>query len=628
MGQGHPRHGYRGGLAAISGLRFSALGPRSRIVLGIVLVITIVVALFDWNWLRRPLERYLIHRSDRQVTIGDLHVKLGFTLEPTVRLRGVYVENAPWAAKRPVLVAGEISFTGSLRSLWEGRPVISRLVLVDAEVDLERQADGLRNWRLVNPDNRGPGKVRVLALEAHRSQLRFVNRAIDLDLLAAASDPEKDKRTRENEGLASRIVFKGTYQGASFAGETLAGAVLTFRQTGRSFPVRGHMTSGKTRLEVEGLLTDVFDLGPIDVKVRLAGPTLSQLHPFVRIRPPASRPYALEARLVQADNKYEFSQLKARIGGTDISGNAIFDRRPERPMVHAALRSEAADLADLAPRVAEPNAPKDEAFRVAALKNFDARVTLHAVKLKAPDVPMLESLRLAAELTKGVLELKPIDLRIAGGHVSGSVTFNAGGQAPSVRAAIDLRNIQLEKLVPSLSTKARSTGAIHGQITFAGGGNSIAAILGSATGSLTARMDGGSISNLADAKLGLNAGKILSLMLRGDQDIPINCGAAAFVFRSGVGKSETIVLDTAQTHVDGTGTIDLRNRGLDLLLTPQPKKPGFFTRPASVRIHGPFGNVETSLQERVALGRGGKAVPAGALRENGGAPKEPCGAVR
>ena len=46
---------------------------------------------------------------------------------------------------------GAASFTFSLRGVWEGRPVISRLVLHDAEVSLERQADGLRNWRLRIP---------------------------------------------------------------------------------------------------------------------------------------------------------------------------------------------------------------------------------------------------------------------------------------------------------------------------------------------------------------------------------------------------------------------------------------------------------------------------------------------
>ena len=71
--------------------------------------------MFDWNWLRGPLERYLSEKSRREVRIADLHVTLG--REPTIRLRGVYIENAPWADRRPMAVAREASFTHTVGDL-------------------------------------------------------------------------------------------------------------------------------------------------------------------------------------------------------------------------------------------------------------------------------------------------------------------------------------------------------------------------------------------------------------------------------------------------------------------------------------------------------------------------------
>ena len=47
-----------------------------------------------------------------------------------------------------------------LASLWRDRPIISRLVLSDADVDMERQADGLRNWRLRHPTTGAPAGSR------------------------------------------------------------------------------------------------------------------------------------------------------------------------------------------------------------------------------------------------------------------------------------------------------------------------------------------------------------------------------------------------------------------------------------------------------------------------------------
>src|SRR5260221_3833435 len=129
--------------------RLTALGPVTKVLVGFALILAITPVVFDWNWFRRPLEQYLMEKSGREVRIGDLHVALGLALEPTVRLRDVYIEHAHWAAKQTMAVAGEAIFTFSLRSLWEQRPVILRLLLPVADDGLERRAGGLRNKRLL-----------------------------------------------------------------------------------------------------------------------------------------------------------------------------------------------------------------------------------------------------------------------------------------------------------------------------------------------------------------------------------------------------------------------------------------------------------------------------------------------
>ena len=153
--------------------RFPKFGPTTGVFLGLVVVLGVGAALFDWNWFRHPLERYLIDRSHREVRIGDLHVDLGFSLEPTVRVRDVHIENAPWASKEPAAVVGEASFTFSLRSLWEGRPVISRLVLIDADVQLE-MARG-RAEKLATEKSRrswpGPGQGAADRTPSHKDPL-------------------------------------------------------------------------------------------------------------------------------------------------------------------------------------------------------------------------------------------------------------------------------------------------------------------------------------------------------------------------------------------------------------------------------------------------------------------------
>jgi uncharacterized protein involved in outer membrane biogenesis len=587
-------------------------GRITLLLLGAALGMAALFALLDWNWIARPLVRYLAAESGREIRVDHVDVELG--LHPTFRLRGVYIANAPWASGGPFARAGEASFTVSLRSLWEGRPVVSRLVLVDADVDMERLADGRRNWRIRDPGKTSRGRVTVQALEAHRTRIRFVNRESDLDLVAVASPaPGEDK-------LTTRVTFRGTYEGVPFSGEAFNAGVVSFRRSGVTFPLRGWLVLRETRVEVDGFFTDVFDLGPLDAQVRVKGPTLSLLHPFFRIHPPQSRAFDLRAQVTQTNNVYQFANLAGKLGETDIAGEATFDKSRPRPVVRAQLRSASAHLQDLRPLVGLPSRRPRAAvaeerrvfparpFNVEKLKAFDAQASLHAEKLTAPGLEMLESLRIDVALAGGALEVKPLRIGLAGGEALGAAVFDARQQPAHLRVDVDLRGVRLEKLLPRLADGARGTAPISGHVRLAGRADSMAGLLASASGSVSATMGRGRISNLADAKLALNIGKVLGLTLRGDRDIALHCGAFEVDVRNGTATSRRIVLDTEQTHTDGIGTLNLRTERWELVLTPQPRRPGLLTKDASIRLHGSFRDAHVSTQERLALRRTGQAA--------------------
>ena len=269
----------------------------NRIALGAAIFLAFVaaalamlVAMWDWNWFRHPAEDYFIKRAHRDVHIGDLHVSFNRQLEPTVRLRGVYVENAPWADQRPFASAGEISFTFSLDSIRERRPIVSKLVLVDADIDLERQADGHRNWRLRNPENTARGRMKVRQFEARNTRIRFIRRDVNFEIVAASAVLEQPSGNAAG-ALTNQILFQGSFEGTEFSGEMHTSDVVTIMESGVAFPIRGFMESGDTRLEVDGAVADLFRPSSMEGKVRLAGSSFSGLRPFVRGKLPRSRPY-------------------------------------------------------------------------------------------------------------------------------------------------------------------------------------------------------------------------------------------------------------------------------------------------------------------------------------------------
>jgi AsmA family protein len=194
-----------------------------------------------------------------------------------------------------------------------------------------------------------------------------------------------------------------------------------------------------------------------------------------------------------------------------------------------------------------------------------------------------------------VLTLKPVDVGVAGGHVLGQFTFDGKQKALSAHAKIDLKDVRLEELLSRLSRKQKGAGPLQGHLDMKGQGDSIAKITASSSGLAQIDMAGGAISNLLDAEIGLNAGKALKALVTGDRAIGINSATAAFDFDKGLGKSKSILLDTDQTHTEGTGIIDLRDETVDLLLTPHPKKTALLALHSSIRIHGPIRKPKFSL---------------------------------
>jgi len=579
--------------------RLRSTGWKTRLFLSLVLLLTIGVAVFDWNWLRPTLERHLTERSGRSVVIGDLHLSIGLSLEPTVRLRGVRIANAPWAdTKKPFAVAGEAAFTFALSSLTERRPIVSRLLLIDADIDLERLADGSRNWRLRNPDDRGPGRFKFITLEAHRSKVRFLHRGVELDLHTAASPLDKPSTIEASpEPLVSRIDFSGTWRGAAFKGMADAPLVLSLMESGHAFALKGHAITGGNRLEVEGLVTDLFKLTAVDAKLHLKGPSLASLHPFVPADLPATLAYSATAHLKKEDQDYRFTDLHTRLGRSDMSGEFTYEGQRERPFLQATLKSESIDLAELLKGAGQGGAARQSELSFEALREADAQVSLQVSSVAVPALPALKALRLTARLENGELKVKPLQFNLASGQASGTLTLDARPAQPAARLEASARHWRVEHLLPDQADSARVTGPVNLQLELSAQGGSVVSLLHSLSGTATARMTDGSISDVLDAKLALNGGKLLRASLGEPRQIAIECGAIDLRFDKGRGKSTRLVLHTANTEVIGTAAVDLHDDGFVVSLDPRPKKTAVLALGQSIRVEGWFTGVKTRLAE-------------------------------
>jgi uncharacterized protein involved in outer membrane biogenesis len=618
--------------------------------------------IFDWNWLRPSLNAYLSQKTHRTFQSSDLHVRIGLT--PTIRLRDVVLADAPWGETTPMARIGSVEFSMSLRDLFDGKLLLPRVALADAQLRLERLADDRKNWIVSDPNDSSPSRLRISSLSVTRGQLQYVDRGLPFELRVAVSTFDPAARAKagdakaapDNSRYTTRYAFEGKYHDATFSGDALTGDVLSFQESGIDFPLRAHLVAGTTTLDVEGSVADAAKISAIDVRLRMSGQTLANLYPFLLLPLPASPPYRIEGHLTQVGSRYGLDEIRGQIGSTDIGGSGAYVDQEPRPLLQAKLHSDLLVVKDLGPligvttkaspsatpptqkqtntrpaaqakeqeesgdeRVLPAGAPAGERllptgkFEGGRLKAIDADVELTARRVEAPDRLQAGNVVVHLKLKDGALKLDPFDLDVAGGRVLARFALDARQPQLTASADVHLKNLKLAELLPSSPKLAPAQGTLNGKAALKGVGDSIADIAAKADGRIGATLSSGQVSNLLDAAAGLNGGKVIQLLVGGDKEIAVRCGAAAFDIRQGQGKSELFVVDTEQSRIDGGGAFDLDQERFDVTIAPQPKHAGILSLRAPLRLFGSFRHPDYSVDKKTIAMRAAGAVALGLL---------------
>jgi len=606
------------------------IGPVASGVLLILALLLAAVALQPW-WLALLVAHRLEVDSGRGVHFDSMRVGLSWRLEPVIRMRGVRIANAPWAdTKQPLVALGEMIVRVSWRSLDEGRPVLSLMVLRDGKVDLERQADGHRNWRLRDPENLGPGRYKVQALQAERASIRFKDAGIDLDLLATAA--ANGDAAPGDAALPTRIALIGRWRDLPFTADLATGPALTFNDTGETFALRGKADVGGVHVDAEGAAGDILHAPSLDARFELAGDSLAPFRAAFGHRHDVAgkKPFRLAGHFIADPRGVSLKGAVGQVGGTDIAGDVGLVHSDDRSTVRARLRSDSADAADLRWLVGDADRPAGKAvaaapksgamaasaaaarpspFAFARARDVDLAVDVR--RLHAAELPWLRSLVLEAVLLGGKLDVGKLEVGVLQGRATGHGSFDMRADAAIADAELALHGIRLESLLGEQPAKKRITGMLLAHARIKAAGNSTDALLASATGSVDAGLTGGTLSALLDAEIGLQGGKILRGLIGGPDQIAIRCAAAAVDLRQGRGRVRTLVLDTERTRTTGTGTIDLDREAIDIVLTPEAKQGGLLVLDRSIRLHGPLKKPERELIGRAEVASASRRVCAG-----------------
>ena len=575
--------------------------PRARVAIVGVLLLVAFIAAFDGVWLRPLIQHHVHERSGRRIDFDALHIGLDHALQPTVTLRNLTVQNAPWADPRPLVRAAEFGFTLSWASLRGSGVVLTRLALVNAEIDLERQADGLRNWRLTRPDDRGPGRVRVMTIDARNTRARVVDQGagLELELVATPLAAPVVLPTHTALPLTNQLVLHGTRDGTVFDAQLAVSDVLTLFDTGQPFTLRGELRAGASRMKAEGALTDLMQLAGLDLDLQLTGARVADLGPVFGLRVPAlAGATEAQGHVSKEAGRWQVSKLQAKIGRSDLAGVVQFDRKlpgEGRSALSAALTSERLNLADwrtVPTPAAAASAPRADPK---AANPLDADIDLKIATVEGLPLGPLTRVSAHAALRDGRWAVDPAAFTVAGGRASGTLIAETGATPVAYTLDMRLQGLQLEQLARAAPSLQKLAGGLDVRVAMRAQGDSFASLAGSTTGSLQAELMRATMPDSLDAKLGLDGGRLLRAKLGGDERTPVTCSALDLRFDHGRGSARRLAVETPHVALAGTGWIDLGRGSLDLVLTPRRKQTALLALDRAVQVSGALRAPNTAL---------------------------------
>lgn len=605
---------------------------RWLIGLGIVVALLLLLALlWDWNWLKPLAEARASTALNRKVTIANLDVKLG--RRPWIILDDVVVANPPEMTQGTLGSVGQLSLHLDPWPLLRGRTVIPDIIVDRLRGDLRPAPSGQGNWVLDLPV-RDPNQLRTLEIGSlsiidGSTHVLDPQRKADFRVLMHTENVDKGKDAQ------IVVTAEGVYQAQPVMATLLGGAVLGLRDPSNPYKIDFAAENGATKIELRGTLLDPLRFGGADLALELQGKDLSSLFPLTGIPLPPTPPYKLKGALDYAKKEIRFSDFKGTVGSSDLAGDLIFVPHPGRPDITANLVSNKVVLADLAGFIGAPpgkaDAPNDtgkqkvergkreaeatllpeKPINLSKLRAADFHVSYKGERIETANVP-LDDIVAVLDINDGKLTLKPLSIGVGSGRIAMNIALDGRQDPMHAVADVDFRKLDLSHILKT-ATVFKGAGTIGGTGKIDTTGNSLKTMLGRGDGELKLFMTGGDISAILVDLAGIDLGNAVLSGLGIPRRADLRCMVADFGLKDGQVDTRTLLIDTTEANVIGSGAINLTDEKIDYRLVTEPKHFNIGSLPAPIIIRGPLKSPSVALEAKALAIRGGVAVVLGVL---------------
>lgn len=630
-------------------------------------VLVLVIAFFDWNRIKPPLNAKVSEELHRPFAInGNLAVVWqrepdeggwrAWVPWPHVVAEDLSLGNPDWSKQPQMVTLKRVELRISPLALLAQRVVIPRIDLTEPNAELQRLADGRANWTFkfdpkdpdAEPSNWvvdigaiGFDKGHVtLDDQSLKTQLELIIDPLGKPIPFSDIVGDKAAKTAQEKGAtpqdyAFALKVKGQYHNQKLTGEGKIGGLLALQDAARPFPLQAQVKIADTSVELAGTLTDPLNLGALDLRLKLAGASLGNLYPLTGVTLPDTPPYATDGHLIAKLHEpggavFRYEEFNGKIGESDIHGSLAYVASQPRPKLSGSLVSNQLLFADLAPLIgADSNAqqkarggeskqPADkvlpvEEFKTERWRDMDADVEFTGKRIVHSERLPFNDLYTHLVLTDGVLSLEPLRFGVAGGKLDAQIRLNGHTEPLEGRAQLTARGFKLKQLFPTFEPMKTSFGELNGDADITGRGNSVAKLLATSNGNLKMLINDGAISRELMELAGLNVGNYVVGKIFGDKEVKINCAAAHFDIKTGLATSQLFVFDTENAIIYIDGTANMATEQLDLTISPESKGWRLISLRSPLYVRGKFIKPDAGVKAVPLMLRGAGMVALGVI---------------
>jgi len=618
------------------------------LVVVVIIAGVVVLSTRDVSEYKELLTRKVYEETGRDLAInGDFDLSISFS--PAIIAEDVTFENADWGSRPQMLTMKRLEAEVALFPMLFGTVTIKRLVLVDADLLAETDSQGRGNWEFKAKDgvseSDSEGDVAARDDDARRDD-------DDDDDEGGASLPVLDDARIENLRLTfldgqtgeQRSVFLKQAEGVS-DGEMLvleaAGEI-----DGQPFSVSANVGAGEHDVPVsvmaelaggtftvDGKIGDRNDLSGLDLAVTARGASLDDLNAVAGGSVPDLGDYDLSLNVGGGGDAIDIENLKARLGGSDISGRAAMRKNDGRSSITADLKADVLDL-DALMKSSNPSDRDDDAGNTAgkaggeaggeasdgagtdgaaparlfndvpistgSLRDVDGAIKLLAREVRYRNI-VLSDLDLELVMDGGRLVVAPISAGLGGGSFQGDIELDARRNIPRVQTNLQFSAVDIAALGIAPKVSEVIEGPFDLVVDLKGRGKTPREIAGSLDGRVEFLMETGVVHN---EYIDLIAADLLNNLVPGGDDsgrTQLNCLVARFDVEGGVATARALLFDTALTTTAGGGIIDLGKEEADLTVKPRPKDASLLSLAVPIKVYGPLTDLGFTLKKEEAI---------------------------